>query len=119
MQFVKIILFILVARLTGISGLEHARWYTLVVALLLATGLYASTYGIDLKEARRHIKLIVSAVTLGVVLKAAIVGGSLAVIFQDPFFLILGVAVAQIDPLSVASLMKGNRMSTKAKTILA
>lgn len=91
----------------------------LVVASLLAVGLYASTFGIDLKEARQHLKIILSAVTVGVVLKAAIIGGTLALIFQDPFFLILGVAVAQIDPLSVAGLMKGKRMSTKAKTILA
>jgi hypothetical protein len=81
--------------------------------------LYASTYGIVLKEARQHLKIIVSAVTVGVVLKAAIIGGSLALLFQDPFFLILGVTVAQIDPLSVAGLMKGNRMSAKAKAILA
>jgi hypothetical protein len=53
------------------------------------------------------------------VLKATIIGGSLALIFHDPFFLILGIAVAQIDPLSVSNLMKGNRMSTKAKAILA
>jgi len=123
MQLLKLVLFILLgfvaARIGGIHGLESASWYIFVVASLLAIGLYSSTYGIDLKEARQHLKIIVSAVTVGVVLKAAIIGGSLAVLFQDPFFLILGVAVAQIDPLSVASLMKGNRMSTKAKTILA
>jgi len=123
MPLVKLILLVLaglgVAGVVGIHGLEDAGWYTIVVALLLATGLYASTYGIDLKEARQHLKLIVTAVTVGVVLKAAIIGGSLAIIFQDPFFLILGVAVAQIDPLSVAALMKGKRMSAKAKTILA
>lgn len=107
------------ASVLHITGLEHAGWYTFVVAALLATGLYASTYGIDLREARTHLKLIVSAVTVGVLLKALIIGGSLALIFQDPFFLILGVTVAQIDPLSVAALLKDNRMSVKAKTILA
>lgn len=123
MQLLKLVLFILlgfgIARIVGIRDLENASWYLLVVASLLAIGLYASTYGIVLKEARQHLRIILSAVTVGVVLKAAIIGGSLALIFQDPFFLILGITVAQIDPLSVAGLMKGNRMSAKAKTILA
>ncbi len=123
MQLIRLVFFIalgfVVARLTGIEDLGSAGWYTLVVTSLLAIGLYASTYGIDLKEARQHFKIILSAVTIGVILKAAIIGCSLALIFQDPFFLILGITVAQIDPLSVASLMKGKRMSNKAKTILA
>ena len=123
MHLAKLILFILfgfgIARIAGIENLENASWYITVVAALLAIGLYASTYGIDLKEARQHLKIIMSAVTVGVIIKALIIGGSLALIFQDPFFLILGITVAQIDPLSVATLMKGSRMSAKAKTILA
>lgn len=55
--------------------MQEANWYLLVVASLLAIGLYASTYGIVLKEARQHLKIILSAVTVGVVLKAAIIGG--------------------------------------------
>src|SRR6187402_2138723 len=122
MSLLKLILFILfgfaVAQVTGVTNLEYANWYLFIVALLLVMGLYASTYSIDLKEARQHVKLIISAVTIGVVMKAAIIGGSLALLFQDPYFLILGIAVAQIDPLSVAGLMKGDRLSKKAKTIL-
>lgn len=123
MHLFKLVLFILlgvaIARLTGFDGLEDTSWYMLVVASLLAIGLYASTYGINLKEARQHLKIIISAVTIGVVLKAAIIGVGLSLLFGDPFFLILGITVAQIDPLSVAGLLKGNRMSVKAKTILA
>jgi NhaP-type Na+/H+ or K+/H+ antiporter len=123
MQLFVLSLFVLfgfgLAKAFGLNDLESSDWYMLAVAILLAVGLYASTYGIDLREARKHLKIILAAVTVGVLLKAAIIGGSLALIFQDPFFLILGVAVAQIDPLSVANLMKGNRMSKKAKTILA
>lgn len=123
MHLLKLVLCILVglilAHLTGIHNLQETSWYATAVAALLAIGLYASTYGIDLKEARQHLKIIVRAVTIGVVLKAAIIGGSLALLFHDPYFFILGVAVAQIDPLSVASLLKDNRMSKKAKTILA
>lgn len=123
MKLAQLILYILVglsvAFVTGTHGIQNGTGYTLAVATLLVIGLYASTFGIDLKEARKHARIIVSAVTIGVVLKAAIIGGSLALIFQDPFFLILGITVAQIDPLSVAGLLKGNRMSQKAKTILA
>ncbi len=123
MQLIKLLIFIFIglalAFFGGIRNLEDASWYGLTVAALLAIGLYASTYGIDLKEARSHMRLIISAVTFGVVAKALIIGGSLALIFRDPFFLVLGVTMAQIDPLSVASLMNGERMSAKAKTILA
>ncbi len=123
MQLLKLITFILlglgIARVANIQGLEDAGWYLLVVSSLLAIGLYASTYGIDLREARKHLKIIASAVTIGVLMKAAIVGGSLTLLFGDPYFLILGVIIAQIDPLSVANLMGGDRMSAKAKTILA
>jgi NhaP-type Na+/H+ or K+/H+ antiporter len=109
----------LAALAFGIRDLQNTQWYSAVIATLLAIGLYASTYGIDLKEARKHIKIILSAVTLGVLVKSIITGATLAFLFHDPFFFILGITVAQIDPLSVASLMKGRRMSKKAKTILA
>jgi len=123
MHLIKLLIIILcglaIAYTTGSHNPSSTAWYAPTVALLLAVGLYASTYGIDIKEAKQHAKIIISAVTIGVVLKAAIIGVSLSLLFNDPFFLILGVAVAQIDPLSVANLLKGNRMSKKAKTILA
>lgn len=123
MPLFQLILFItggaVIAFLSGLRDLQNAGWYPILIATLLAVGLYASTYGIDLKEAKKHLKIIVSAVTIGVVVKSLITGSVLSVVFQDPFFFILGIAVAQIDPLSVAGLMKGNRMSKKAKTILA
>ena len=109
--------------LPGTSGLAHdlaARpWYGILTATLLAVGLYASTFGIDVREARAHWKVILLAVTVGVFAKALLIGGILVLIFDDPRFWILGIAVAQIDPLSVAALMKDSRMSTRAKTILA
>lgn len=109
----------LVALVLNIHGLQNSEWYSIVTTTLLAIGLYASTYGIDLREARQHSKIIISAVTVGVIFKAAFTGLILTILFHDPFFFILGIAVAQIDPLSVAGLMKGSRMSKKAKTILS
>ncbi|MBV1855834.1 hypothetical protein [Catellatospora tritici] len=101
------------------ASLPHSDAYHWMAYLLLAIGLYGATYGIDLGQARHDKKIIVSAVTVGVVAKALIIGGVLALAWRDPLFLLLGVAVAQIDPLSVAALMGDGRMSPRARTILA
>lgn len=109
----------LTAWLTGVGDLSMSVWYGLATSLLLAVGLFGSTAGIDLAEAREHRRLILAAVTVGVLLKAAVIGGVLYLATRDPLFLVLAVAVAQIDPLSVAALMGSDRMSPRAKTILA
>lgn len=109
----------LTAWLTGVGNLSTSVGYGLATSLLLAVGLFGSTAGINLAEAREHRRLILAAVTVGVLLKAAIIGGALYLATRDPLFIVLAVAVAQIDPLSVASLMGSDRMSPKAKTILA
>ena len=103
----------------NLGNISHSNAYPVVTSLLLAIGLYGSTYGIDLREAKEHRRIILLAVTVGVVLKAALIGGSLYLATRDPLYLLLGVAVAQIDPLSVAALMGENRLSPKARTILA
>jgi len=107
-----------VAMVFGFQGVQNSQWYMLTVATLLAAGLYSSTYGIALKEARVHLGLILRAITVGVLLKAMIIGTAMAFILHTPFGFILGIIVAQIDPLSTASLMKGTRMSKRAKAIL-
>ncbi|MFD0598765.1 cation:proton antiporter [Catellatospora coxensis] len=102
-----------------VDALAHSTSYRVGAYLLLAVGLYSATYGIDLAQARTDKKIIVGAVTVGVVVKALLIGGLLALAWQNPLFLLLGVAVAQIDPLSVAALMGDERMSTRARTVLA
>ncbi|WP_052423940.1 hypothetical protein [Nonomuraea candida] len=108
----------LTADLGGISGLEHSGAYLLISSLLLAIGLYGSTHGIDRAEAREHGRLILLAVTIGVLLKAAFIAGVVYLVFRDPRAMILAISVAQIDPLSVASVMADNRLSARARTIL-
>ncbi|HET8681355.1 MAG TPA: hypothetical protein VFM54_05725 [Micromonosporaceae bacterium] len=108
----------LVAWLAGLDDLDQSISYRYGTAVLLGVGLYASTYGIDLRELHGHRRLVGLAVTVGVLVKAALIGVSLALAFRDPLFLILGVAVAQIDPLSVAALVGDPRMSPRAKSIL-
>ena len=81
-------------------------------------GLYGSTYGIDLAMARTHWKLIASAVSLGVVLKSALIGGVMVLVTGHMAYALLGVVVAQIDPLSTAAILGSKHMSTRVKTIL-
>lgn len=121
----RLLLFVLVglgfAWVTSVevATLAHSAYYKYGAYLLLAVGLYGATVGIDLRQARRDKRVISTAVTVGVILKAALIGGVLALAWQNPLFLILGVAVAQIDPLSVAALMGDERMSPRARTVLA
>lgn len=107
-----------VSAIFNFRGVQDEQWYLLTVAVLLATGLYSSTYGISLREARAHVRLILKAITVGVILKSFITGTILSYILQDPFGYILGIIVAQIDPLATAALMKSNRMSKPAQAIL-
>lgn len=107
-----------VAAIFNFRGVQDEQWYLLTVAVLLATGLYSSTYGISLKEARIHVRLILKAITVGVILKAFVVGTVMSYILQSPFGYILGIIVAQIDPLATAALMKEDRISKPAQSIL-
>ncbi|MGH7883132.1 MAG: hypothetical protein ACREN8_09555 [Candidatus Dormibacteraceae bacterium] len=109
----------LVAWTLHIHGLEESGSYRLAATVLLAVGLYGSTAGIDLRIASANLRTILLATTVGVLLKAALIGTALALILRDPSFLILGVVVAQIDPLSVASIMGDTSMSERARSILA
>lgn len=121
----QLLVFILIglglAWATGVDveSLSQSTGYKLGAYLLLAIGLYGATYGIDLDHAKRDKRIIVSAVTVGVIVKALLIGVTLALAWQNPLFLILGVAVAQIDPLSVATLMRDERMSVRARNVLA
>lgn len=119
MLFVFVVGGLAVSYTFGIGEVKNLHWYSLAVATLLAVGLYSSTYSISLAEARRHIRLILRAITVGVFLKALIIGVTLTLIFRDTFGFILGITVAQIDPLSTSVLLKNNRLSKRAKTILA
>ncbi|MFE6092393.1 hypothetical protein ACFQ7M_10435 [Streptomyces massasporeus] len=92
--------------------------YVVATGLLLGVGLYGSTYGIDLADLRRDLRGVVAAVTLGVVLKAAMISAVMIWAFDRPEYLVLGIVVAQIDPLSVAALSKDGHMSQRARSLL-
>ncbi|TYB46776.1 hypothetical protein [Actinomadura chibensis] len=92
--------------------------YSLLAGFLLAIGLYGSTQAIDLGALRRDVRGVLVAVTLGVVLKATVIAGVMLLAFHEARFLVLGIAVAQIDPLSVAAMRASSRMSERAKALL-
>jgi hypothetical protein len=110
----------LVATSTGLLTEQsvHAPWYVRTMTMLLAIGLFFAAAGIDLEAARRDWRLILSAVTVGVLLKAFIIGGIMVLLFGDPFLWVVGIAVAQIDPIGVSALEQNSRMSERARSIL-
>ncbi|MET8980204.1 hypothetical protein ABZX85_31825 [Streptomyces sp. NPDC004539] len=103
----------------GTGEVAGSGAFLFLTMLLLAVGLYGSTSGISVREAREHVGLLSLAVTVGVVAKAALIALALWAVVSDPAYLVLAVTVAQIDPLSVAALRDSSRMSPRAKTILS
>ncbi|WIX88188.1 hypothetical protein [Amycolatopsis sp. DG1A-15b] len=113
-----LVLGILLAAGTGLD-VAHSRAYPVAVTILLAIGLYASTHGIDVAEFRTRWKTVVTAVTFGVILKAALISAVMFAFYREPYVFLLSIAVAQIDPLSVAAVRAKSRMSEQGKALLA
>jgi hypothetical protein len=109
----------LLASWLGTGGLERQPGYLMATNALLAVGLYGSTYAIDLGALRTDRWRVLLAVTIGVLFKAVLIGAALYAVSRQPVAFVLGIAVAQIDPLAVASIMGNDRLSPRAKAILA
>lgn len=109
----------LIALAAGPRDLADGTAYATLTSVLLAIGLYGSVFGISLAQARQDGTRVVLAVTVGVVVKAALIAAVMLLTFQRREFILLAIAVAQIDPLSVAALLRNTRMSVRARTILA
>lgn len=93
--------------------------YTFTAGVLLAIGLYGSTHELEAADVRENLRAVVVAVTLGVLLKAALISAVMVFVVGGPEAVVLGIAVAQIDPLSVAAMGARHRMSRRAKTLLS
>ena len=85
---------------------------------LLAVGLFSSTFSIRCLQ-RRDLGVVLVAVTVGVLLKAALIGAVMFLAFRNPAYLLLGPVMAQIDPLSVAALRASSRLSERGRAVLA
>ena len=107
-----------VAALFHLHVTDTPEAYLRVVTVLLAIGLFASVQDIDRGEARRHWRTVLLVITVGVLLKAALIAAVMYAFYREPAYLILGIAVAQIDPLSFAAIGRRADMSPQARTIL-
>ncbi|MFI0416733.1 hypothetical protein [Spongiactinospora sp. 9N601] len=101
----------------GVAQSVGSPLYMYAVTALLSIGLYSSAHGIS-REVTKDLRTVVLAVTVGVLLKAVLIGGVMYLSWPRAEALLLGVAVAQIDPLSVAALIGSSRMSARAKNLL-
>jgi hypothetical protein len=106
------------AQLFGLHGLAGTQGFLNGATALLALGLFGSTTQISLPEVRCNTRIVVLAVTVGVVAKAALITAVMYAAYREPRYLVLGVAVAQIDPLSVTALKRTSQLSERAKAIL-
>ncbi|NUT97245.1 MAG: hypothetical protein HOY78_35015 [Saccharothrix sp.] len=109
----------IVAWRLGLREVDQSSAYSFFITALLGFGLYASTSGIVIEEFRRELRTVVVAVTLGVLAKVALIFGVMFLVYRQPEHLVFAVAVAQIDPLSVAAVRAKSKMSDSAKALLA
>lgn len=109
---------------TNLHRVDNSSGYFLLATILLAIGLFSSTYDIAVDELKRNVRVVLVAVTLGVLAKAILITVIMYLVFsgQDsahPAYLVLGVAMAQIDPLSVAMTRHQSQLSSRARVILS
>ena len=62
------------AALVDMQSVQSWGYYRYIPAGLLAVGLYAATFEIDLDALRKHARMVIEAVTVGVMVKAAWTG---------------------------------------------
>jgi NhaP-type Na+/H+ or K+/H+ antiporter len=108
----------LVAHVTHLHNLTQDAGYGYIIAAILVLGLYASTTSIEIDQFRDQLSVILLALTVGVFAKAALIAGVMYLVFHTPSAMLLGVAVAQIDPLSVIAMNRRSAMSERAKALL-
>lgn len=108
-----------IAETLHLHRIDSSSGYLLGATTLLAVGLFASTSGIPLAEFKADIGIVVAAVTVGVLAKTALIAAVMFALFRKPEYVVLSVAVAQVDPLSVAAIRGRAGMSRRAAAILS
>jgi len=102
----------------GLDDKSQTATWTVTAAIVLATGLYLAVLGIDRTEAKDHWRIVAVAVTIGVVGKWLLIFALCFALDHDWRYILLAMAVAQIDPLQVAALLNNSRMSARARTLV-
>lgn len=91
----------------------------MLASAALAFGLYTSVSGIDLSTLGKYRKVAALVILFGVPVKILLIGAVMYLIQPSVISFLIAVTVAQIDPLSVATLLDNKaRMSKSAKTLL-
>jgi len=97
----------------------HSKYFQVLIDMILVIGLYGAVYGINTNAFKENFKLIFSVITIGVIFKVIFVGTILFLLTDNPLSFLLATIIAQIDPVSVASLDNTKSKLTKqGKTIL-
>jgi len=116
------LLFILFGFLVGyffdIPDIKNSSYITFISDFALAVGLYGSVYGIDVNTLKKNMEVVFLAITIGVILKIALIGGILWLYMDSPVAFLLAAIIAQIDPLSISALEKSKYLSKDGETIL-
>lgn len=103
---------------TGINP-TTAVWFDPFTAFALTLGLYNSVVGIDLGAVRDHKLTAAIVVTVAVPVQIIVTGLIMYLIYPQPVSWLIAVAITQIDPLSVDTLLRGKEsMSDQAKGLL-
>lgn len=96
----------------------HSTAYVATASTLLFVGLYMAVFGIDKAEAKKEWRVVLVAVTFGVLCKYLLIFGLTYAVTRRWEYAILAMAITQIDPLSVAAISGDARMSKRTKTVL-
>lgn len=105
-------------RITALNPVETTFFPTLA-AFALTIGLYGSVSGIDLAALRTQKRLVIGLITLAVPLQILATGLVMYLMYPAGISFLLAVAIDQIDPLSVNTLLQDKqKMSERAKTLL-
>lgn len=105
-------------RLSGLNPITQS-FFPAFTSFALVVGLYGSVVGIDLEAVRRRKWLALTVVTVAVPVKVAVTGLVMYLIYPHPISFLASVALTQIDPLSVDTLLRDKeKMSAEAQGIL-
>ena len=93
--------------------------FQILIDTILVIGLYGAVYGINISDFKSSKRLIFNVITIGVVFKIVFTGLIMYLITGELISFLIATVLAQIDPVSVASLQESrNRLSRSGRTVL-
>lgn len=103
---------------SGINPIE-LQYFSTFTTFALVVGLYGSVVGIDLDAIRKRRRLAIVVVTIAVPIQIVATGALMWLIHPMAISFLIAVAMTQIDPLSIDTLLRDkDKMTEEAKGIL-